>query len=175
MEFHLKVKDVRAELLLSIRCSKHSCSSQLDELKLFVQIIKQWNMSLAHYFLKAISFIFQLAAFKCLCKSLPSRFTHGKLRPSVTIKTFPTLGWNSDDGNLRSRKTATAQRFPSVPTSQGRQAWMEWNLYDAREKSKTKQTSSGILFIHSRFREPLVVNTVAQCCRLILNQQRQSH
>lgn len=39
MEFHLKVKDVRAELLLSIWCSKHSCSSQLDELKLPGQMI----------------------------------------------------------------------------------------------------------------------------------------
>lgn len=47
MEFHLKVKDVRAELLLSIWCRKHSCCSQLDELKLPGQIIKQWNMSLA--------------------------------------------------------------------------------------------------------------------------------
>lgn len=41
IEFHLKVKDVRAELLLSIWCSKHPCSSQLDDLKLLAQIIKQ--------------------------------------------------------------------------------------------------------------------------------------
>lgn len=55
------------------------------------------------------------------------------------------------------------QRSDSPASLRAKDGRHEWNgIYTTREKkSKTKQTSSGILFIHSRFREPLVVNTVA--------------
>lgn len=92
-------------------------------------------------------------------QTLPSRFTHGKFRPSVTIKTFPKLVKKKpkeiyEAGKLPQRSDSPASQEPRTPDMNGMESTMQ-------EKNLKQKTSSGILFIHSRFREPLVVNTVA--------------
>lgn len=80
---------------------------------------------------------FSVCSLQMSVQTLPSRFTHGKFRPSVTIKTFPKLVKKKleeiyEAGKLPQRSDSPASQEPRTADMNGMESTMQ------EKKSKTK-------------------------------------
>lgn len=136
-----EMKDAGAEHLLSNWCSKYSCYSQLDEVKLIGQITKQWNTLSTVAFWRPFNLFISLQPLNVFAKStlqVYSRKIQADCHNENISNTWMKLIKKKEIG---SRKTATAQRFPSVPRAvDGRH---EWVCSARKKKLKTKTWEVG--------------------------------